>query len=60
MIAAEATVRPTLADLSEEKNARCSGQSARVLRPNPSVGSVDRRGPVEHLTARRVLTFQPA
>jgi hypothetical protein len=58
--ATKTTDRPTMADLSEEKNARCSGQSVRVLEPNDSVGSVDLRGPVERLTARRVLTFLPA
>jgi hypothetical protein len=44
----ETTARPTVAELSEEKNARCAGQSARVLRPSRClVESVDRRGPAE-------------
>ena len=51
------TDRPNVADLSEEKNARCVGQSARVLRPNRClVESVDRREPAEHLFARRAST----
>lgn len=54
------TARHHLADLSEEKNARCAGQSARVTRPNLSVGSVDRRRPVELISARRVSTSTSA
>lgn len=51
------TARTNLADLSEEKNARCAGQSACVLRPNRClVESVDRRRPVEHFFARRAST----
>jgi len=55
--ATKTTARPTVADLSGEKNARCVGQSARVLRPNRClVESVDRREPVEHLFVRRAST----
>lgn len=54
------TARPNLADLSEEKNARCAGQSVRVLEPSRLAESVDRRRPVELISARRVSTSTSA
>ncbi len=48
------TARPYVADLSEEKNARCAGQSVRV--ESPSHSELRCRRPVELISARRVST----